>query len=245
MLMRRAVFGLVCLTLLVTGCGRNSRVQQGHSRHDSTRTAAQRVSVQPVPLRDGVTYAEKPSPDAAEAAQPKLKWPRPVLGKALSPDGKSLALWDAKGIYLTKPPGKRPVRLRIQREPGIANESFNVTFRYNRQSTRLAVLTQLSGGEPIGFENVRLYWVDVRRPKTHKMADWAERIQGNGVAIVGRELVGWSVDGNSIRMQADAWEGEGMPGAESVKNESTRSVSFDVTRPRTWNSDALASHLSW
>lgn len=34
-----------------------------------------------------------------------------------------------------------------------------------------------------------------------------------------------------------------MPAADSVTSKSVRRVSFDVTRPKTWNRNALASRL--
>lgn len=247
MLLRRVAFGAV-LVLLVTGCGRVARTPHSRSGHEAHRTTAREKAraVQPaVPADHVVADAAKPPNDPKRASPPTIKWPRPILEKAISPDGKTVAIWDAKGIYLTDASGKHIVRLRMEREAGIANEHFGVSFCYNRQSTRLAALTQLSGGEPNIAEIDRLYWVNVRRPKTSEVADWEESIQGNGVAIVNRELVGWSADGKSILMRAEVWEGEGMPGAESVRRRSTREICFDVTRPKTWNRDALASHLSW
>jgi hypothetical protein len=175
--------------------------------------------------------------------QAKLRWPRELLDEAPSPDAKYLAIWDAKGVYLTDSRGKHAVRLRVTQEIGLANQSFKVSFAFNPQSSRLAILTTCGYGEPGISELDRLYWLSVARPKTRRIAEWHEAVQGTGVAILGRELLGWSPDGDSIRMQAKVWEGEDMPGGGSVDNESTKSASFDVTRPRTWNTDALASHL--
>jgi hypothetical protein len=160
----------------------------------------------------------------------------------MSPNKKSLAVWDSKGIYLADATGKHATKLGTK--PASVGEDQDISLTYNPQSTRLAILTKFSGGEPALCESDRLYWVDVNTRKMQSIGQWDDCTQGNGEAVVNRQLVGWSTDGNSIQMQAEVWQGEGMPAADSVTSQSMRSVSFDVTQPKTWNRGALASHTS-
>ncbi len=225
---------VVLVSVVLLGCGRqphSSQVPAGHkAREEGTAVTA----------KDKAPSA----PAKPSTVSSHFKWPRAIHKKVQSPDGKVWAVWDSKGVYLTDASGKHATKLPIRCESSVGSEHFDITAKYNRQSTRLAVFTTFSGGEPGICENDRLYWVDTKSRRTQQIGQWDECIQGNGEAVLNRELLGWSTDGKSIEMQAEVWQGEGMPAADSITSKSTRRVSFDVTRPKTWNRNALASQLS-
>jgi len=223
----------VLVTITLLGCG--------HQPYSSQVSAGREAREEGT----AVTATDKPpsTPTKPSTVRSHLKWPRAIHKKVRSPDGKSWAVWDSTGVYLTDPSGKHATKLPIPRESSVGNEHFDITVKFNRQGTRLAVFTTFSGGEPGICEKDRLYWVDTKSRRTQQIGQWDECIQGNGEAVLNRELLGWSADGKSIEMQAEVWQGEGMPAADSVTSKSMRRVSFDVTRPKTWNRNALASRL--
>jgi len=223
----------VLVTITLLGCGR-----QPDSSQSSVGSQA-RDEGTAVAVKDNAPSA----PAKASAVGSHLKWSRAIYEKVQSPDGKTWTVWDSTGVYLTDPSGKHATKLPIRCESSVGNEHFSMSAKYNRQSTRLAVFTTFSGGEPGICENDRLYWVDTKSRRTQQIGQWDECIQGNGEAVLNRELLGWSADGKSIEMQAEVWQAEGMPAADGATSKSMRRVSFDVTRPKTWNRDALASQL--
>lgn len=245
--MRRTIGVLLLVSLALIGCGREPRASRTSERRESQTSPTQSIAEPRQTAEDPVAEDTTASSRSEAPAEPSITWPRKIAKRVASPNGRSQAIWDARGVYLTDSRGQQVVRLRIEGESGIANEYFDITLRYNRQGTRLAVLTTSSGGEPGICQTDRLYWTNVKWPRARLVAEWHECIQGNGVAVVNRELLGWSIDGKSILTRAEAWQGEGMPGAESVTNKTRRCVSFDVTRPSSWGRDRelLTSHLSW
>lgn len=238
--MHRIMLVIILFSVALLGCDRQPGLHQVSSKHKPGQTGMER----PIKKRRAPVLARMSKKTTSfSQVQSKLKWPRAIHKKVLSPNGKHLAVWDSKGIYIADATGKRITKMKINIVS--IGENLDVSLAYNPQSTRLAILTKSSGGEPGICENDHLYWADVKSRKTWQIGRWEECIQGNGEAVVNRELMGWSTDGNSVQLQAEVWQGEGMPGADSIINKSMRNVSFDVRHPKTWKLNALASHLSW
>ena len=186
-----------------------------------------------VPDADG-SYGDQsiaqPKPELGRILPPdhplRGKWPRPVLTGVLSPDGKTVAIHDDAGIFLTDQKGGNVRRVKITLLEKLANEQVAVLFAFRPDSRRVAILTRLSYGEPMGAFIERLWTADVATGCSRRLSEWSDRFQGSGPIVAERSIEGWTRDGKSIVVSAVIYEGD-MP-AEMHRIGTKRAVVRDM-----------------
>lgn len=154
------------------------------------------------------------------------KWPRSILTAVISPNGKSIAVHDDTGIFLTNQEGGSARKVRVTLLENLANEQVAVFFAFRPDSRRVAILTRLSYGEPMGAFIERLWTADVATGCSRRLSEWSDRFQGSGPIVAERNVEGWTPDGRSIVVSGVIYEGD-MP-AEMHRTGSKRAVIRDM-----------------
>jgi len=222
---RRTVWVLLAALVLCLagGCGAKNRPQQ------------KKVAEPPFPqsaICSEVDLGQGAEPDSvydtpvvglvedrrAEAARSLLpshplrkKWRRPIESAAFSRDRKTAALYDGAGVYLIDAQGRRIRRIRIILFEKLANEQLIVSFAFRPDSRRVAILTTLVYGEPMGAFIERLWTADVATGRARRLCAWADRVQGPGPITAERKLEGWTADKRSIIVSGVVFDGVEMP----------------------------------
>lgn len=202
----------VIFAVLLCGCSRtatNTSAESG-SKHNNTRAAKQ---------HSGQTQTQVDTEQASDAKSRVLppdhpiykQWPRAIETAVLSPDGKAIAVYDGKGVFLTDAGGKQVRKVPITLFQKLANEEINVAFAFRPDSKRIAVLTTLNYGEPMGAFIERLWTADVATGKSRRLSEWEDRIQGSSPVTAERQIEGWTKDGKSIVVVGTVYGGEEMP----------------------------------
>lgn len=142
----------------------------------------------------------------------RRKWPREIASATVSPDGKTVALYDYDGVYLTDTHAKRLRKLHISPLlQNFASEHLVVWFQFRPDSRRVAILTTLVFGEPQGAYIERLWTADVATGRVRRLAAWGDRVQGQGPQTGERSLKRWSLDGKSVILTGVIYDGVDMP----------------------------------
>lgn len=139
------------------------------------------------------------------------QWPRAIETAVVSPDGKVIAVYDGKGVFLTDVGGKQVRKAPITLFQKLANEELNVAFAFRPDGKRIAILTTLNYGEPMGAFIERLWTADVATGKSTRLSEWEDRIQGSSPVTAERQIEGWTKDGKSIIVVGAVYGGEEMP----------------------------------
>lgn len=188
------------------------------------------------PFSGSADDADVEAADAAVASglSPKhviyKRWPRPIQSAILSPDEKTIALYDGQGFFLTDTCGKSVRRLRIRVYRNLASEQLTVSFRFRPDSRRVAILTAVLYGEPVGAFIETLWTADTATGRLRRLREWSGRIQGAGPITAERKLEGWSKDGRTVVVSGIIYDGLEMPsdareaGVERVAVRDTISV---------------------
>ena len=154
-------------------------------------------------------------------------WPRAIETAALSSDGKTVTIYDGTGVFLTDPRGKTVRRVRVILRENLASEHLLVSFAFSPNDRRVAILTTLIYGEPLGAFIERLWTADVATGRCRHLSEWADRVQASGRVTAERRIEGWTEDGKSVIIHGVVYEGIEMPidarvaGAEWVVVEDT------------------------
>ncbi len=138
------------------------------------------------------------------------KWRRPILAAVLSPDGKTVAIHDGDGVFLTDQYGGSVRKVRVTLLENLANEQVMVSLAFRRDGRRLAVLTRLMYGEPMGAYTERLWTADVATGCSRRLSEWSDRFQGSGPVVAERRVDDWASDGKSLTVAGVIYEGD-MP----------------------------------
>lgn len=154
------------------------------------------------------------------------KWPRSILTAVVSTNGKTVAIHDDAGVFLTDQKGGNVRRVKITLLEKLANEQVTVFFAFGPDSRRVAILTRLSYGEPMGAFIERLWTADVATGCSRRLSEWSDRFQGSGPIVAERSIEGWTPDGKSIVVSGVIYEGD-MP-AEMHRTGSKRAVIRDM-----------------
>lgn len=206
---------VVLFAVLLCGCSRtatstNTKSDSANSEHNSTRTAKQ---------HDGQTHAQIANRQASDTGSRALptdhsihkRWPRAIETAVLSRDGKVIAVYDGRGVFLTDTNGKHVRKVPITLFQKLANEEVSVAFAFRPDSKRVAVLTTLNYGEPMGAFIERLWTADVATGKSRRLSEWEDRIQGSSPVTAERQIEGWTGNGKSIIVVGTVYGGEEMP----------------------------------
>lgn len=138
------------------------------------------------------------------------KWSRPIVAAVLSPDGKAVAIHDAAGVFLTDQKGGSVRKVRVTLLENLVNEQIAVSLAFRPDSRRVAILTRLSYGEPMGAFIERLWTADVATGCSRCLSEWSGRFQGSGPIVAERRVDGWTSHGKSIAVSGVIYEGD-MP----------------------------------
>lgn len=221
---RHRIAAIVALALVcfAGGCtDRETAVGDGeadkHSAHKKMAATYEPIAPvfqPPVTGKLGDRWSADARPDADVHIAPKhairKKWPNLESG-LLSPDGKTAAVYDGKAIYLTDSRGGNARKVQIKLVDKVVSPHWSVSFCFRPDSQRVAILTTLVYGEPLGAYAERLYTADVARLQAVRIAAWDGRVQGRGPQTAEREIEGWSPDGMSVRIRGAVYDGEDMP----------------------------------
>jgi len=205
----------VIFAVLLCGCSRtatstNTTSDSASNEHNNTRIAKQ---------HNGQTHTQVDTRQASDAESRVLppdhpiykRWPQAIETAALSPDGKVIAVYDGKGVFLTDAEGKHVRKIPITLFQKLANEEVSVAFAFRPDSRRIAILTTLNYGEPMGAFIERLWTADVATGKSRRLSEWEDRIQGSSPVTAERQIEGWTKDGKSIIVVGTVYGGEEMP----------------------------------
>lgn len=202
---------VVIFAVLLCGCSRTATTTSTKNDSANNTTAAKQQNRQPQ------TQADTQQASSAESRvlppdHPIYKrWPRAIETAVSSPDGKVIAVYDGKGVFLTDANGKHVRKVPITLFQKLANEEVNVAFAFRPDSKRIAVLTTLNYGEPMGASIERLWTADAATGKSRRLSEWEDRIQGSSPVTAERQIEGWTKDGKSIIVVGTVYGGEEMP----------------------------------
>jgi hypothetical protein len=138
-------------------------------------------------------------------------WPIGIETAVLSPDGKTVAFYDTHGVYLSDRRGRHAHKLRMKLHENLANETLNTSFFFRPDGKRVAILTTLDYGEPLGAFIERLWTADTTTGRVRKLHEWMDRVQGPGPITAERKLGGWSSNGRSVLIVGTVYNGAEMP----------------------------------
>ena len=138
------------------------------------------------------------------------KWARPILSAVISPDGKTVALHDNSGVYLTDGSGAHIRKVDITLLENLANDQVTVFFVFRPDGRRVAVLTRLSYGEPMGEFIERLWTVDAAGGLARQLSEWSDWFRWPGPIVGNRRIEGWTPDGKSVIVMGTIYTGD-MP----------------------------------
>lgn len=167
---------------------------------------------------------------AKPVAKPQqLKWPRPVISKARSSNGKIVAVYDRTGFYLADAVGQHRRKLSISLGDR-GGSVTSITLSFNRAGTLLAVMARDWSGEPhVNYEGL-LWSVETKTAAVRKVKEWGDSLLGAGWREVDHELSGWSSDGKSVKITADVYYL--TDGIADMQERGPRSFWVSVTKPQ-------------
>lgn len=201
-----AILALASITILL-GCGRTA-----------TSTSAEDGSAKPATHQSKQAHeadtqqTRTPASSVLPSSHPIYKkWRHTIETAVLSPDAKWIALYDGMGVFLTDDQGKHVRKLPITLFQKLANEEVSVNFAFRPDSKRIAILTTLNYGEPMGAFIERLWTADVATGKPRLLSKWEDRIQGSSPVTAERKIEGWTKDGSAIAIIGTVYSGEEMP----------------------------------
>jgi len=227
-----AVLAAVSIALLLTGCRAHtpaggkpsapSRTSKPvpNAREPKATSMQARSSVQKPPVTGVVNppvtglLGDKLTQQQATSAANRILLPghpRSIESGVLSPNRKTIAIYDGTGVFLTDGAGKHVRRARIPLFENLANEHVSVAFAFRPDSRRIAVLTTLVYGEPMGAFIERLWTVDVATGRYRRLSEWADRVQGSAPVTAEREIEGWTRDGRAVIVTGTVFAGAEMP----------------------------------
>lgn len=201
------ILALASMTILL-GCGRTA-----------TSTSAEGGSAKPATHQSKQTQNQADTQETIAPASSVLplshpiykKWQHTIETAVLSPDGNGIALYDGTGVFLTDSQGKHVRKVPITLFQKLANEEVSVALAFRPDSKRIAILTTLNYGEPMGAFIERLWTADVARGKPRLLSKWEDRIQGSSPVTAERKIEGWTKDGRAIAIIGTVYSGEEMP----------------------------------
>ena len=129
----------------------------------------------------------------------------------MSPDSKTVAIYDGKGVFLTDIGGKHVRKIPITLFQKLANETVSVAFAFSPDSRRIAILTTLNYGEPMGAFIERVWTADVATGNSRRLSEWEDRVQGSSPVTAERKIEGWTKDGTAVIITGTVYGGEEMP----------------------------------
>lgn len=219
-----AVFVLalvVFLSWMAGGCKHASRASLKPAPEPAVIPDSETTEIPQLPVRNPPVTGELPEKIEEEArsgliALPadhplRKKWPQEIQSAVISPDRTTVAFFDGSNVYLTNPQGRRVRKLPITLLENLANEQLTVSFAFRKDSRRIAILTSLVYGEPMGAFIERLWTADTATGRTRKLSEWADRVQGPGPIVAERALEGWTSDGKSVVITGVIYDGLEMP----------------------------------
>lgn len=140
----------------------------------------------------------------------RKRWPN-IVSAAVSPNGKSVAVFDGSRVYLTDSIGKKARRLHVLLREEIANTEALVSIVFRRDNRRVAVLTTQIGGEPIGYTVERLWTADLASGRVRQLRKWEYRVQGSSPVTADRKIEKWATNNKAIIITGTVYEGKEMP----------------------------------
>lgn len=190
-------------------------------RSVSSPRVAGRSGDRPCPMAKGGDVQPLPSDHPI-----RKSWPRSILTGVISADGRTVAIHDSRGVFLTDQEGRSVRRVSITLLENLVNEEVTVSFVFRCDSRRLAILTRLSYGEPMASFMERLWTADAIRGRSRCLKEWSDMFQGPGPVIAERQIEDWTPDGKSIIVRGIIYVGD-MP-SEMHSAGTERSVIEDV-----------------
>jgi len=202
--MRLCAFAFISLTMV--SCG--GRAGQAPPHGLAVPEPGVRIAQYGPPIPPGVLVGPIRLPHLSRTL--RRTWPH-ILSAAVSRDGKHVALYTGSRVYLTNAQGQKARRLRVLLPEEIVNQETLVSFTFRPDNRRVAIMTTVIGGEPIGFTIERLWTAGVASGHLRQLRKWEYRVQGPDPVTADRKIAGWTKDNKAVIITGTIYRGEDMP----------------------------------